>query len=124
MTRLAEVARKHKNWALASLAVRVRLDAFVKVKEALDKMTAELQKQHKEEYEKREMCNKDIDETEDHITVATQAKKDLVEKKAQLENKIALLQADVVELNKKIKEDEVSLKQAGEHRKEENELYR
>merc|ERR1719359_2565067 len=62
MQRLMAVARRHKNWALASLAVRVRLDAFKKVKEAMDKMTAELKSQQKEEAEKKDFCTKQIDE--------------------------------------------------------------
>merc|ERR1712187_174314 len=32
MKRLVAVARRHKNWSLAALAVRARLDAFTKVK--------------------------------------------------------------------------------------------
>lgn len=35
MMRIARVARKHNNWALVSLAVRARLDAFTKVKKAI-----------------------------------------------------------------------------------------
>eukprot|EP00932_Pfiesteria_piscicida_P006214 SRR837773.16138.p2 GENE.SRR837773.16138~~SRR837773.16138.p2 ORF type:complete len:145 (+),score=83.91 SRR837773.16138:23-436(+) len=54
LQRLAAVAKKNKNWALAALAVRVHLDAFAKVKEAMDKMMAELQRQQKDEVEKRE----------------------------------------------------------------------
>merc|ERR1719343_878770 len=58
MERIAKVARAHKNWAMLSLAVRVRLDSFTKVIEMMDKMTAELKKQQKEEYEKHEFCKK------------------------------------------------------------------
>ena len=80
MQRIAEVARKHKNWALASLAVRVRLDAFTKIKEMMDKMLVELKKQQAEEYEKAEACKKDIDETEDTIKEKNHLKDDLDEK--------------------------------------------
>merc|ERR1719379_425449 len=43
--RLAEVARKYNNPHLMTLAMKVRLDAFEKVKQAIDDMIAELLKQ-------------------------------------------------------------------------------
>merc|ERR1719158_1510601 len=52
--RILAVAKKTKNWQLATLAVSAQLDAFTKVKEAMDKMLAELKKQQKEEYEKKQ----------------------------------------------------------------------
>jgi chromosome segregation ATPase len=47
MQRILKMSKKHKNWMLASLAVRVKLDAFTKVKAAMDKMLAELKQQQK-----------------------------------------------------------------------------
>merc|ERR1712146_281272 len=70
MKRLAAIAKRHKNWSLAALAVRTRLDAFTKVKAAMDKMTAELEAQQKNDYEKNEQCKKDLDTTEDNIKIA------------------------------------------------------
>merc|ERR1719221_1380279 len=98
MMRLASVAKKNGNWMLASLAVRVRLDAFTKVKEAMDRMMAELQKQQKEEYAKWETCKADIDKTEDDIKVGENVKKDLAEKHRQLSNTIATLRDEIAEL--------------------------
>jgi hypothetical protein len=123
MQRLAVVARRNKNWALASLAVRVRLDAFTKVKEVMDKMLVELQKQQKEEYEKREFCNKAIDQTEDEIKVGMNTKEDLDEKHTFLVNTLEELARDIEALKKDEAEMVVSLKQAGEMRKQENEVY-
>merc|ERR1719243_384249 len=77
MQRIVQVAKKHKNWQLASLAVRVKLDAFTKVKEMMDKMMAELQAQQQAEVEKRDQCNKDIDQTEDKIKEGNYVKEDL-----------------------------------------------
>jgi len=121
--RLAAAARKSNNWALASLAVRVRLDAFEKVKEAMDKMSAELAKQQKEEYEKWEFCKKEIDQTEDSIKVETNTKEDLDSKHAQLVNAIAELNRDIEALQAEEHDMMVSLKQAGENRKEENQVF-
>jgi len=123
MQRLAKVAQKHRSWAIASLAMRVRLDAFTKVKAAMDKMLAELKKQQADEYAKWELCQKDIDTTEDSIKVAENTKEDLQNKHTELTNTIATLKANIEMLKKEIAEMEVSLKQAGEQRHDENELY-
>jgi len=121
--KLADAARKSKNWALASLAVRVRLDAFSKVKEAMDKMLTELAKQQKEEYEKHEFCKKEIDHTEDSIKVETNTKEDLEEKHTSLVNTIDALNRDIEALKAEEHDMMVSLKQAGENRKQENQVY-
>jgi len=123
MQRIADAARKGKNWALASLAVRMQLDAFTKVKAAMNTMLAELAKQQKEEYAKWEDCKKDIDTTEDDITVAAQLKKDLAEKHTAVSDEIKTLNDEMAALKKDIEESEISLKQAGEERKAENGVF-
>merc|ERR1740121_2500919 len=123
MQRIAKVAQKNKDWALVSLAVRARLDSFTKVIEVMDKMLAELQAQQKREYQKWESCKTNIDKTEDDITVKTQEKKDLDETHTSLVDKLATLSKDTETLKKEVAEDERSLKDAGEDRKAENQLY-
>jgi len=123
MQRIAAVARRHHNWSLVSLAVRVRLDGFDKVKKVMDNMLAELQKQQKEEYEKWEFCKKSIDETEDAIKEAKHTKQDIGEKHQELVNDIETLTTATSELKKEVADMEVSLKKAGEDRKEENNLF-
>merc|ERR1719498_247107 len=98
------VARKNKNWALATLAVHVRLDAFTKVKEAMDKMTAELKAQQKEEAEKKDFCTKKIDETEDFLKVGEQTKEDLDGKHKDLSNTIESLTSQIKALNAEVDE--------------------
>jgi len=123
MQRLATVARKHKNWALVSLAVRTQLDAFTKVKEAMNKMLAELQKQQKEEYAKWELCKSNIDKTEDDIKVGEQTKEDLDEKHRMLVNEIETLSQEIANLQQEDVDMQVALKEAGEQRKEQNGVY-
>lgn len=123
MQRIAKVAQKHKDWALVSLAVRTRLDSFTEVVEVMDKMLAELQAQQKQEYQQWESCKTNIDGTEDDITVKTQEKKDLDEVHTSLVDKLATLSTDTETLKKEVAEDERSLKDAGEDRKAENQLY-
>jgi chromosome segregation ATPase len=123
MKRLAKIARKHKNWSLLSLAVRVRLDAFTKVKEMMDKMLTDLKTQQKDEYDKNEQCKKDLDTTEDDIKVGNQEKKDLDEKHTQISNTLATLASDIANLQADVAANEVALKQAGEARKAENQVF-
>merc|ERR1719454_786154 len=123
MQKIVQVARKHKNWQLASLAVRVKLDAFTKVKEMMDKMLAELKAQQKAEVEKRDSCNAELDETEDKIKEATNVKEDLDQKHTDLVNTLEKLANQIKELQAEVADMEVQLKSAGEQRKAENELY-
>jgi septal ring factor EnvC (AmiA/AmiB activator) len=123
MQRILAAAKKSKNWALASLAVQVRLDAFTKVKAAMDRMLAELKAEQKAEYEKHEECKKELDVTEDKIKVGQNTKEDLDSKHAELVNLIETLTSEIAALNKEVADMEVSLKQAGEQRKTENEMY-
>jgi len=123
MQRIVEVAKKHKNWQLASLAVRVKLDAFTKVKAAMDKMHAELQAQQKAEYEKNADCKAEIDKTEDKIKEGENTKEDLDSKHQELSNTLERLAGQIKELKAETADMEVSLKQAGENRKADNQLY-
>merc|ERR550537_1066388 len=117
--RILAAAKQTKNWQLATLAVSVQLDAFTKVKEAIDKMLTELKKQQAEEYEKHEFCKKEIDANEDNTKVKTHEKEDLEDKHAELTNTIEVLTKDIEALKTEIGEMQVSLKRAGEDRKAE-----
>eukprot|EP00401_Gymnodinium_catenatum_P038019 CAMPEP_0117484712 /NCGR_PEP_ID=MMETSP0784-20121206/14595_1 /TAXON_ID=39447 /ORGANISM="" /LENGTH=723 /DNA_ID=CAMNT_0005279285 /DNA_START=93 /DNA_END=2264 /DNA_ORIENTATION=- len=121
--RVAAVARKHKNMALGSLAARVKLDEFAKVKVMMDKMVEELKAQQKQENEKLEFCKKELDTTEDEIKVAQQEKEDLEEKHTSLANLLAVLDEDIAKLQADVAETEISLKAAGEERKAQNQLF-
>jgi hypothetical protein len=123
LQRILSVAKKNKNWQLAGLAVRVKLDAFTKVKEAMDKMLAELKKQQSEDYERHEACKKDIDETEDEIKEGNIEKRDLKAKHDELTNDLKRLSKEIDDLREQEAESEISLKTAGENRKTENHIY-
>jgi hypothetical protein len=120
---LLKTAKKHHDLALMSLAVNVKLDAFTKVKETMDKMLAELKTQQQNEVEQFEMCKKNIDETEDSIKVENNNKDDLAESNKDLTNTLATLGEDIKTLKQEVADQEVSLKKAGIDRKAENELY-
>merc|ERR1719159_2374605 len=87
--RIMKTARKHHDWVFASLAVHMRLDGMEKVKAAMDKMLAELKEQQKEEDDKMEFCDKEIDVTEDNIMVKEKKKEDLENEELDLKNSLS-----------------------------------
>merc|ERR1719443_637041 len=95
VTRILQIAKKTKNFQLAALAVSTQLDAFTKVKEAMDKFLVELKKQQKDEYEKNDFCKAEIDANEDQTKVKNREKDDLEDKHAELENTITVLTKDI-----------------------------
>merc|ERR1719486_1506101 len=99
------------------------LDAFTKVKAAMDKMLVELKAQQKAEYEKNEACKKEIDETEDKIKVGENTKADLDDKHKELVNTLERLAKRKEELKAEVAANEVALKEAGEERKAANQVY-
>merc|ERR1711865_1193851 len=112
MQKLMKLGRKSNNVALMSLAVRIKLDAFDKVKKTMDNMLAELKTQQKNEYDQNERCKKDINETEDTIKVEQRNKQDLEEKNEDLTNTLATLTDEVKTLKQQVSDSEVSLKKA------------
>eukprot|EP00747_Dinoflagellata_sp_TGD_P109114 gnl/TRDRNA2_/TRDRNA2_170593_c2_seq19.p1 gnl/TRDRNA2_/TRDRNA2_170593_c2~~gnl/TRDRNA2_/TRDRNA2_170593_c2_seq19.p1 ORF type:complete len:570 (-),score=186.89 gnl/TRDRNA2_/TRDRNA2_170593_c2_seq19:156-1865(-) len=122
--KILKIARKNGNWMLASLAVRTNLDAFEKVKEAIDDMVETLSQEQKDEIEHRDSCIKDLHNNE------RDTEKELHSKKT-LESNIDGLKMTIHELDKAIElfkseiEDlEIQIKRAGEDRELENQEYR
>merc|ERR1719191_2344778 len=85
---LLKTAKRTKNFALANLAVSTQLDAFTKVKEAMDKFMVELKKQQKDEFEKNDFCKAEIDKNEDDTKVKTHEKDDLNDHLEEVKNNI------------------------------------
>jgi len=123
MKKLMMLGKKSNSVALMSLAVRIKLDAFDKVKKTMNNMLAELKTQQQNEYDQNERCKKDIDETEDTIKIEQRNKKDLTDKNTDLTNTLATLNDQIKTLKQEVSDMEVSLKKAGIDRKAENELY-
>lgn len=57
---LSKVATRYHNPKIASLAVTVRLDAFTKVKKAIDDMMAQLKKEKEDEIKHKDWCNENF----------------------------------------------------------------
>jgi hypothetical protein len=123
MGKLFHMARRHKDWAMSTLAVSVRLDSFTKVKEMMDKMLAELKVQQKAEFDKKDHCVADIANTEYNIEDKNHVKEKLEGKKLDLEGTIASLEASIKVFKEEIADMQVSVKRAGEDRHNENAVF-
>lgn len=108
---------------LAALAVSVQLDAFTKVKKAIDDMVADLKDQQAKEVEKKAFCNKEFDENEKMTYTTKETLKDLEDKIAGLESTIDKLTEEVAAAKAEIKDMEVAIKVASEDREKENKVY-
>merc|ERR1719428_2066552 len=121
--RLAEVAKKYNNPHLMTLAMKVRLDAFEKVKQAIDDMIAELLKQKEDEIKQKDFCVDGFNENERQTTEKTREKTDLETLIEDLTMKIEELHKAIETLKAEIGELQVQMKRAGENREKENKEF-
>lgn len=123
MTRLASTARKTGSMSLASLAVKVELDDFTRLKKSMEHMISELKQQQTEEADKHDECKKHLGEAEDDLKDANRKKQDLGDENLQLSNTMETIKASITKLKDDVKEMEFELNRAGINRKEENTIY-
>jgi len=120
---LTAVADKVQSPRLAALASRVRLDAFTRVKKAIDDMIAQLLKEKADEIKHKDFC---VDEFNKNL-VSTERKdrekSDLLAKIEDLKMTIETLTKEIAALKAEIAEMEVQLKRAGENREKENKEF-
>merc|ERR1719486_659854 len=117
---LSAVAHKLQNPRLATLAVRVRLDAFTKVKKAIDDMVAQLLKEKEDEIKHKDFCTEEFNSNELQTEKKEREKADLTAKIEDLELTIKQLTEAIDALKAEISELQVQLKRAGEDREKEN----
>jgi len=117
---LAAVARKSHNPKLMTLAVSIRLDAFVKVKKAIDDMIAELVKQQADEVKLKDYCVESLNVNQRNTENKERTKKDLENIIDDLTMTIDELTKSVDTLKAEIKEMKFQVKRAGEDREKEN----
>merc|ERR1712086_1228608 len=120
---LSAVARKLNNPRLATLAVRVRLDAFVRVKKAIDDMVAQLLKEKEDEIKHKDFCVDEFNTNELQTEKKERAKQDLTAKIEDLESTIKALTDAIDKLKAEIAEMQVQMKRAGEDREKENKEF-
>jgi len=120
---LSSVAQKLQNPRLATLAVRVRLDAFVRVKKAIDDMVAQLTKEKEDEIKHKDFCVEEFNTNELQTEKKERAKQDLTAKIEDLEMTIKQLTDAIDTLKSEVAEMQVQLKRAGEDREKENKEF-
>jgi DNA repair exonuclease SbcCD ATPase subunit len=105
------------------MALQVQLDAFTKVKKAIDDMVAELKSQQEEEVKHKAFCTKELN-TNEKQTYTTQVEiADLKDKIAALEDTIEKLVKAIAAAKEDIAEMEIELKKASEQREAENKAF-
>merc|ERR1719498_480058 len=120
---LSAVAHKHQNPRLATLAVRVRLDAFTRVKKAIDDMVSQLLKEKEDEIKHKDFCVEEFNTNELQTEKKERAKQDLTAKIEDLELTIKQLTEAIDQLKAEIAEMQLQLKRAGEDREKENKEF-
>merc|ERR1719375_2367044 len=117
---LKKVAKRVQSPRLAALATHVQLDAFTKVKKAIDDMIAELQKQKEDEIKHKDFCVDELNKNQLETEKKDREKTDLEAKIEDLKMTIDKLTKEIQALKDEIAEMQLQLKRAGEDREKEN----
>merc|ERR1719188_2853120 len=120
---LARVARKAQNPKLVTLAYRVKLDAFTRVKKAIDDMIAQLLKEKDDEIKHKDFCVDEFNSNQLQTERKEREKKDLIAQIEDLDARIASLTKAIATLKSEIGEMQVQLKRAGEDREKQNKEF-
>jgi len=120
---LSVAADKLRSPRLATLAVQVRLDAFVRVKKAIDDMIAQLLREKEDEIKHKDFCVDELNTNGLQTERKEREKSDLVAKIADLQLQIKQLTEAIEALQAEIKEMQVQLKRAGEDREKQNKEF-
>merc|ERR1719456_2087796 len=108
---------------LSTLALSVELDAFTKVKAAMDKMIAELKAEQEEEVKAKTFCDTEFDKNAKMTYKKTEQKEDLEAKIEELAALMKKLAEEIEEAKAQIEEAKENTKQAGQDREAENKEY-
>merc|ERR1712127_611067 len=120
---LLKAAKKLDNPKLSNLAYRVRLDAFTRVKKAIDDMVAQLLKEKQDEIKHKDFCTDEFNQNQLQTEKKEREKKDLIAKIEDLEMTIKSLADAIAKLKGEIAEMQVQMKRAGEDREKENKEF-
>merc|ERR1719486_1727888 len=105
---------------LSTLAVAIGLDSFTKIKEAMDKMVADLKAEQEEEVKFKAHCTKELNLNEKQTYEKTEEKEDLEAKIAKLTKLIKKLTEEIAAANAQIAETETAILKASQVREGEN----
>merc|ERR550514_1909248 len=113
---LKAAAAKSGSTELLAIASMAQLDAFTKVKEAIDEMVTALTKEKADEIKHRDFCIEELAQNDKQTAISTDEKNDLEANIANLEAEIDTLTQDLAALAAEIKESQVQVKRASEDR--------
>jgi len=119
-TVLSSVAVKFHNPKIAQLATQVRLDAFTKVKKAIDDMISQLLVEKEDEVKHKDWCIENLNQNQSDTAKTDRDRQDKEATMDTLETQISQLTQEIDVLTKEISELEVQLKRAGEDREKQN----
>jgi len=117
---LSRAASKLHSPRLSTLALRVKLDAFTRVKKAIDDMVAALLEEKAAEIKHKDFCVKELDENQMETEKKEREKQELVALIDTLESTIKDLTDALDTLKAEIADLTTQIKMAGEDREKEN----
>merc|ERR1719352_736325 len=117
---LKDAAKKFSNQRLNMLAQRARLDAFTKVKAAIDEMIQALLKEKEDEIKHKDFCTEGLNTNERETELKQRDINELDATLGELKAKLDTLTKELATLESEIKEMQTQLKRAGEDREMEN----
>lgn len=120
---LAHAAGTSHSPQLGLIMVSVRLDAFDKVKAAIDKMVAELKAQQADEVTKRDWCTDELNKNNLTMEAKYDLQSNLQTKIADLEKAIEVMTKDMETKKNEISDMQTEMKRASEDREAENSDY-
>jgi len=120
---LRAVANKLNSPRLSAIATRVRLDAFVKVKKAIDDMVGQLLKEKADEIKHKDFCVEEFNSNQLQTEKKDREKEDLLALIEDLELTIKTLTNEIATLKSEVAELQVQMKRAGENREKENKEF-
>lgn len=120
---LAKVARKQQNPRLAALAVEIRLDSFTKVREAIQDMIVQLEKQKADEIHHKDWCNRGLNKNQAETETAHRAHGEANRTIDSLNTTLLETKAEMKALHEAVEEMTTAIKRAGENREKENAAF-
>jgi len=120
---LKAMALKNNSPRLAALAMKVKLDAFVRVKKAIDDMVTQLLAEKQDEIKHKDFCVEEFNTNQLQTERKDREKEDLIALIEDLELTIKTLSAEIDTLKSEIAQLNVEMKRAGEDRDKQNKEF-
>jgi len=121
---LSKVSRKVNRPRLSNLAIAVRIDAFTKVKGAINDMIAQLNEEKKSEIKHKDWCNEELHQNLMSEEAAQRNAEELEAAIDNLEAERSALKSDIKTLQSEVAEIHLQVQRASETRQAQNKEFR